>query len=412
MNVDATTDNGIMNYPPTRNIDDSARLSDADSDNLHSEESDNADDESYESYVTDNHTMQQMDAVRQQRVLDRLRTLQEEGNDVEDEDDSIVDGYALDGLPRGHDDEDYAEEDFAVNMLRSEEEDDVCRNGNDNIVLIWDTGAAKHLFEYVPDDAYLVRNRKNKVLLGGSSNHAVCTSTVFDAGFLNGVLLLPESIKIGYNIISAGQLSQLRTVQDTNGKFYVLNTDGDVISIGHVEIDKIFYLDDKNLLMKRDSVRHSHRLQVSMRSNPTNFIYNSATDNKNNRKKYSIIQKSRLSKINIITRRGNGKDFEGVKRSNARITKRSDSRITKRSDGTVIVTGTKQETDESNNTKSVSFADPIEISFNDPIETKREQEMRTNIDDSENSTITIVNGDGPIVNEEAPASNAPITIEE
>jgi hypothetical protein len=107
--------------------------------------------------------------------------------------------------------------------------------------------------QFVPKGGVNVRQRQFTVLLGGSSNHAVKTPSVFDVGFLRNVLLLPKHVRIGYNnIISAGQLSHLHTVQDVNSKFYVLNDKGDIISRGHVGEDNIFYLDDMNLLSEPD----------------------------------------------------------------------------------------------------------------------------------------------------------------
>jgi hypothetical protein len=108
---------------------------------------------------------------------------------------------------------------------------------DDNIVLIWDTGeATKHLFEFIPPGGYRVLRKKHHVLLGGSTDHSVKTSTVFDVGYLSGVLLLPPDVRIGYNIFSAGQLTHLRTVQNSDGTFYVLAIDGSIISRGRLVV--------------------------------------------------------------------------------------------------------------------------------------------------------------------------------
>jgi hypothetical protein len=91
-----------------------------------------------------------------------------------------------------------------------------------NIVLILDTGAAQHLFEFLPETAYNVKNEEYEVLLAGRKNHKVDTSYVFDVGKLKGVLLLPTTMKIGYNIVSLGQLNKLRITQVTDDLFYVV----------------------------------------------------------------------------------------------------------------------------------------------------------------------------------------------
>jgi hypothetical protein len=94
----------------------------------------------------------------------------------------------------------------------------------------------------------------------GSNDRNVDTSSIFDVGFLRNVLLLPPEVNIGYNnIISAGQLGHLRTVQDADGQFYVLNSAGDVISKGHVGDDNIFYLDDLNFLLSAPNTPGSVR---------------------------------------------------------------------------------------------------------------------------------------------------------
>jgi hypothetical protein len=117
-----------------------------------------------------------------------------------------------------------------------------------DMVLLWDMGAARHIFESMPDGGgHSVTNKGYRVLLGGSSKHAVRTASTFDIGLLRSVLL-PDEVRIGYNIISAGQLHRLRTVQDTDGIFYLLNCVGDVISGGFIGQDNLFYLQDLNLL--------------------------------------------------------------------------------------------------------------------------------------------------------------------
>jgi hypothetical protein len=65
----------------------------------------------------------------------------------------------MDSHVRGTNHEDDAEEHFAVDMLKFKKDDANHGEVND-VVLIWDTGAAKHLFEYVLDGVYRVRNRK------------------------------------------------------------------------------------------------------------------------------------------------------------------------------------------------------------------------------------------------------------
>jgi hypothetical protein len=55
-------------------------------------------------------------------------------------------------------------------------------------ILIWDTGASEHLFQYLPHNAHGVRDKKFNVLLGGSSNHKVRTSYIFSIGFLQEAL--------------------------------------------------------------------------------------------------------------------------------------------------------------------------------------------------------------------------------
>jgi hypothetical protein len=135
---------------------------------------------------------------------------------------------------------------------------------HNGVKLIWDTGAAEHLFSYVPTGSSTLRNKSYKVFLGGSSDHGVNTSKVFDCGFLRDVLLLPYSVQIDCSIISAGKLKGLRTIQSMDGKFYVVSNTGVVISKGIVGPDMIFYLSDDNLLKDPKSVRCDHRLSVSL----------------------------------------------------------------------------------------------------------------------------------------------------
>jgi hypothetical protein len=144
------------------------------------------------------------------------------------------------------------------------------------------------------------------VLLGGSTDHSVKTSTVFDVGYLSGVLLLPPDVRIGYNIISAGQLTHLRTVQNSDGTFYVLAIDGSIISRGRVGGDSIFYLNDTNLLLGPDVLKPSQRLVVSI-------ISDSSTD-----------ALSDMAKVNVLTRRGGGIDLKGVRQSEPRIVVKDD----------------------------------------------------------------------------------------
>jgi hypothetical protein len=131
-------------------------------------------------------------------------------------------------------------------------------------ILIWDTGASEHLFQYLPHDARDLREKKFNVLLGGSSNHKVRTSYTFSIGFLNDVLLLPTNLNIGYNIVSAGKLDSLRTCQYDKDKFYVVDEGGSIVSKGHIREDKIFYLDDHNLLCTPGLVKPYGKLSYSV----------------------------------------------------------------------------------------------------------------------------------------------------
>ena len=183
--------------------------------------------------------------------------------DDELDEDSMLDSNEVrfNQTKRGNvdDDSDSEVEDFVVDMMatvdHNRKEDSLLvklntnrsMNSND-AVLIWDTGAARHVFEFVPQGSSNIKDRKYKILLGGSSKHAVKTSSTFSVGFLQDVLLLPEDVKIGYNIVSAGQLDHLRTLQDTDGNFFVVSSVGDVISKGYIGEDNLFYLLDMNLL--------------------------------------------------------------------------------------------------------------------------------------------------------------------
>jgi hypothetical protein len=109
-----------------------------------------------------------------------------------------------------------------------------------------------------------VQDKSYKILLGGSSKHAVQTSSTFSAGFLKNVLLLPKDVGIEYKNVSAGQLHHLRTVQDTDGNFFVVNSVGDVLSKGYIGKDNLFYLLDKNLVQTPDDVVPSHRLKIEL----------------------------------------------------------------------------------------------------------------------------------------------------
>ena len=124
---------------------------------------------------------------------------------------------------------------------------------------------------------------------------------------MQDVLLLPEDVKIGYNIISAGQLHHLRTVQDTDGNSFVVKLIGDVISKGYIGEDNLFYLLDMNLLKLAHAVLPSHRMKIEFVENRTTKSADTYVP-----KRRRMI---RRRKINIITRRGNGIDFKGVKKS-------------------------------------------------------------------------------------------------
>jgi hypothetical protein len=143
-----------------------------------------------------------------------------------------------------------------------------------------------------PDGSNGIRKKNYRVLVGGNSDHAVDTSTVFNVGFLKDVLLLPSAIKIGYNIISAGQLDNLHTVQSIDGTFSVVNMNGD---------DHIFYLDDMNLLLHPAVVKPTRRLQVSIARDSTAMSCGK--------------RRIRRRKVNIVIRSGSGIDLKGVERN-------------------------------------------------------------------------------------------------
>jgi hypothetical protein len=71
-------------------------------------------------------------------------------------------------------------------------------------------------------------------------------------------------LNIGYNIVSAGKLSNLRTCQYESDKFYVVDHRGRIVSKGHIGNDKIFYLDDHNLLSTPESVEFYGTLNYSV----------------------------------------------------------------------------------------------------------------------------------------------------
>jgi hypothetical protein len=123
----------------------------------------------------------------------------------------------------------------------------------EGIPLIWDTGASDDLFDVAPDGAFNFRNVRSSVLLGGSSQHEVHISTIFDVGHLHNVMLLPRTTRLGYCIVSAGKLKEFRTYQYDSDKFCVIDTDGVIISKGVIGDDRIFYLLDNNLLRERST---------------------------------------------------------------------------------------------------------------------------------------------------------------
>jgi hypothetical protein len=117
--------------------------------------------------------------------------------------------------------------------------------------LIWDTGASEHLFEKLPENFKNLRSNDCNLLLGGSDNHKIQATKAFDVGCLRGVRLVDRAIheRVGYDIISAGRLKSLRTVQWNKDGFYVIDNNDFIVSEGVVGLDKIFYLTDRNLLL-------------------------------------------------------------------------------------------------------------------------------------------------------------------
>jgi hypothetical protein len=129
--------------------------------------------------------------------------------------------------------------------------------------LIWDTGAGDDVFDVIPPGARNFRSVNSSILLGGSTQHEVAITTMFDVGFLRNVLLLPRDMKLGCCIISAGKLRNLRTNQYDWNKFHVVDGNGFIISKGVIGDDRIFYLLDNNLL-KRHSAQGSGQPDVSV----------------------------------------------------------------------------------------------------------------------------------------------------
>jgi hypothetical protein len=100
------------------------------------------------------------------------------------------------------------------------------------------------------------------ILLGGSTEHRLKINRIFDVGCLTRVMLVdrvPTEL-VGYDIISAGRLRHLRTVQCSTDSFYVVDSDNYVVSGGIIGSDTIFYLTDKNLLLDKPPVGSKKRL--------------------------------------------------------------------------------------------------------------------------------------------------------
>ena len=138
--------------------------------------------------------------------------------------------------------------------------------------MIWDTGASDDVFDIVPPGAYNFRTTTNSILLGGSSQHEIVIRTIFDIGFLKNVMLLPREVRVGCCIISAGKLNNLRTFQYDTNKFYVIDSNGGIISNGIISDDRIFYfVDNKNLLRSpRLVVRGGHDIRRMLGNFPLN----------------------------------------------------------------------------------------------------------------------------------------------
>jgi hypothetical protein len=58
------------------------------------------------------------------------------------------------------------------------------------------------VFDVVPPGAHNFRSVNSSILLGGSNQHEVSITTMFDVGLLKNVLLLPRNVKLGCCIIS------------------------------------------------------------------------------------------------------------------------------------------------------------------------------------------------------------------
>jgi hypothetical protein len=108
--------------------------------------------------------------------------------------------------------------------------------------LIWDTGASEHLFEKLPANYRNLRDKDCGLLLGGSAEHKLKIHKVFDVGCLRTVMLVDRTPqdRVGYDIISAGRLRHLRTVQCSRDSFYVVDTDNYTVSGGVIGSDTIF----------------------------------------------------------------------------------------------------------------------------------------------------------------------------
>jgi hypothetical protein len=110
----------------------------------------------------------------------------------------------------------------------------------------------KHPLEFILNGSYHISRKKDHALLGGSTDHSVKTSTVFDVGYLSGVLLLPPDVRIGYNIMSACSLRIFfgqRRIQMVLS-MCLLTIVALSAGRGRVGCDSIFYLDDDtNLLL-------------------------------------------------------------------------------------------------------------------------------------------------------------------
>jgi hypothetical protein len=87
-------------------------------------------------------------------------------------------------------------------------------------------------------------------MLGGSAEDKLKVHKVFDVGCLRTVMLVdrdPQD-RVGYDIISAGKLRHLRTIQCSvlYLHFYVVDTDNYIVIGCVIGSDTIFYLTDKN----------------------------------------------------------------------------------------------------------------------------------------------------------------------